>query len=241
MSAVTPVPAATAIPAPAAGAATVFVTFVGSAEGSRGAAAALACAGADADLATLLVEVGGRPPRPTLLTSAAAQRLEERLVAHLPAARVAARGQVCHLAVAADEDGHALASAAATVARGALVVVHAAPAEFRRLLDEGRGPRPTGALLRADLAADRPLLALAVRDLLDRDLAVAVLKRRLGWVAERRAHFGALPPGQAGGLPAPVLNRLVSHGCYAGSDDPGADPTRAAQPERGDHARAGSR
>ncbi len=84
--------------APTAATPTVLVTAVGEAEGSRGAAAALACAGADIDLATLLVDVAGEAPRPTLLASAAAHRLEERLVAHLPAARVAARGQVCHLA-----------------------------------------------------------------------------------------------------------------------------------------------
>lgn len=105
---------------PTADAATVLVTSVGEAEGARAAAAALACAGTDTDLATLLVDVGGRAPRPTLLASAAARRLEERLVAHLPKARVAARGQVCHLAVPADSEGLEVASAAATVARGAL-------------------------------------------------------------------------------------------------------------------------
>lgn len=191
-------------------AATVFVAAVGAAEGSRAAAAALACAGADADLATLLVDVGGRAPRPTLLASAAARALEERLVAHLPAAGAAARGHVCHLAVPAGEEGYEAASAAVTVARGALAVVHLAPAQLRQLLDRELGPRPSGVLLRADVAADRALLALAVRDLLGRDLSVAVLKHRLNWVAERRAFFGALPPEQAGGLPAPLLRRLLA-------------------------------
>lgn len=189
---------------------TVFVTAVGAAEGSRGAAAALACAGADADLATLLVDVGGRAPRPTLLASAAARTLEERLVAHLPTARVAARGHVCHLAVPAGEEGYDAASAAVTVARGALAVVHLAPVDLREALDREVGPRPSGVLLRADVAADRPLLALAVRNLLGRDFAVAVLKHRLNWVAERRALFGALGPGQAGALPAPLLRRLLA-------------------------------
>ena len=114
---------------------------MGEAEGSRGAAAALACAGADADRATLLVDVGGRAPRPTLLASAAAHRLEERLAAHLPQARVAARGQVCHLAVPADPDGLAAAAAAVTVARGALAVLHLPPALLQPLLDERLGPR----------------------------------------------------------------------------------------------------
>lgn len=228
------------IAGPPADAPTILVTAVGKAEGSRGAAAALACAGAAVDLATLFVDVGGRAPRPTLLTSTAAQRLEERLVSHLPTARIAARGQICHLAVGADEEGYAVASAAVAVARGALAVVHLAPSPFRSLLEDGIGPRPSGALLRADISADRALLALVVRDLLTRDLSVGVLKRRLSWVVERRAHFGALPPEQAGGLPAPVRRRLLSHECYSSNDDQEANPERAAQPERRDHASAGS-
>ncbi len=200
---------------------TVLVTAVGQAEGSRGAAAALACAGADVDLATLLVDVGGRPPRPTLLASAAAQQLEERLVAHLPPARAAARGQVCHLAVPADPGGLEAASAAVTVARGALAVLHLPPAQLQPLLGEEAGPGPSGVLLRADIAADRPLLAMVVRDLLRGDLRVSVLKRRLSWVSERRALFGALPPDAVGGLPHDVRRNLLSASCYA--DPRGAD------------------
>jgi hypothetical protein len=194
---------------PTAGAATVLVTAVGSAEGSRGAAAALACAGADVDLATLLVELGGRAPRPTLLASSAAHGLEERLVAHLPQARVAARGEVCHLAAPATPEGFELASAAATVARGAVAVVHLPPSLLRPLLEHAAGPSASGILLRADVAVDRPLLALAVRDLTARGLDVAVLKQQLGWVAERRALFGTLPADAAGGLPGRLVQRLL--------------------------------
>ncbi|HET6997540.1 MAG TPA: hypothetical protein VFI03_03040 [Solirubrobacterales bacterium] len=220
---------------------TIVVTAVGRAEGSRGAAAALACAGADADLATLLVDVGGRAPRPTLLASTAAQRLEERLVAHLPEARIAARGQVCHLAVPAEPAGLETASAAVAVARGALAVVHLPPVLLQPALDDGLGHEPSGVLLRADIAADRALLALIVRDLMARNLRVAVLKRRLSWVAERRALFGALSPGSPGGLPSATLRNLLSEQCYSRPDDSGRNPTGIAQPERGDHARAGSR
>lgn len=225
---------------PTADAPTVAVTALGAAEGSRGAAAALACAGADLDLATLLVDVGGRAPRPTLLASAAANRLEERLVAHLPQARVAARGQVCHLAVPAELEGLEIASAAVTVARGALAVLHLPPPMFRPLLADGLGSRPSGVLLRADPAAGRPLLALAARGLIAQGLDLAVLKQRLGWVAERRALFGALAPEAAGGLPPYVIRRLLSHECCGGSDDAKADPMGVAQPEWRDHARIGS-
>jgi hypothetical protein len=192
--------------------AVVLVTGVGAVEGSRGAAAALACAAADVDLATLLVDVGGRPPRPTLLASTAARALEERLVAHLPRARVAARGQVCHIAVPSDQGGFENASAAVTVARGAPAAVHLEPSSFRALLEAGTALRPSAVLLRADVAADRALLSLVVRDLLERELAVGVLKRRLSWVAERRALFGALPPDLPGGLPARLRERLLATG-----------------------------
>jgi len=226
---------------PLADAPTVLVTAVGAAEGARGAAAALACAGADVDRAALLVELGGRPPRPTLLASAAAQRLEERLAAHLPRVRVAARGEVCQLAAAADAEGLAAAAAAVTVARGAVAVLRLPPALLRTALADGSGPRPAGVLLRADIVANRPLLALTVRDLIDRDLAVAVLKRRLSWVAERRALFGALPADAAGGLPLFVRDRLLCAQCYLDLDDPEANSGRVTEPERRDHAGAGSR
>ena len=58
------------------------------------------------------------------------------------------------------------AAAAVTVARGALAVLHLPPALLRRCLEEGSGPAPSGVLLRADLGADRALLALVVRDLM---------------------------------------------------------------------------
>jgi hypothetical protein len=188
---------------------TLLVAAAGEAEGARAAAAALACAGADPDRAALFVDVAGKPPRPTLLASAPARDLEERLVAHLPAARVAARGQVCHLAVGADQDGFAVAAAAETVAREAVAVIHVPAEHVQALLADSLGSRLTGVLLRVDLEHERSLAALAVADLRGRGLAVGVLKHRLSWVAERRALFGTLAPGAAGGLPASLVERLV--------------------------------
>lgn len=185
----------------------VVVSAVGEAEGSRGAAAALACARAEVDSATLLIDAGGRPPRPTLIASAAAQKLEERLAAHLPELRFAARGQVCHLAVTADAEGLDAAAAAATVERGGLVVLHVPPQLLQEAL-VAPGLQPLGVLLRADLCGDRSLVALLARDLLARDLGVGVVKHRLNWVAERRALFGVLPAGSPGGLPERLVRRL---------------------------------
>jgi hypothetical protein len=186
----------------------VLASAVGLAEGARAAAAALACAGADPDSAALFVDVGGRPPRPALLASAAAQKLEERLEAHLPDFKPAARGQVCHLAVPADREGLDSAAAAVTVGRGSVAVLHLPPQLLWPALQDGCSLRPSAVLLRADLAADRPLVALAARGLSAEGLAFGVLKRRLGWVAERRALFGALPPGSPGGVPELLARRL---------------------------------
>jgi hypothetical protein len=189
----------------------VVVTAVGGAEGSRGAAAALSCAGSGIETAALLVDVGGRAPRPTLIASASAHRLEERLAARLPTLRPAARGEACHLSVTADEDGLGAAGIAVTVARGGLTVVHVAPENLQPLLGTPGAPPPDAALLRADLDADRALAALAVGDLIERGLRVAVLKQRLGWVAERRAGFGALG-SDSGGLPESLVRRLLDRG-----------------------------
>jgi hypothetical protein len=196
---------------PLTAAPSVLVTAVGAAGGTRGAAAALACAGAGVDRAPLLVDVGGRAPRPTLIATAAARQLEERVRAHLPEARVAARGQVCRLAVPAEAEGLEAAAAAATVAREFGVVLHLPPGLLHEALG-GRAWRPSGVLLRADLGSDRALTALAVRDLIARGVAAVVLKRRLAWVAERRALFGVLPAGAPGGISERLARRLVGVG-----------------------------
>ena len=186
----------------------ILVTRVGEAEGSLALAAALACAGSESDRAAVLVELSeGRAPRPGLVASAAARTLEERLAAHLPEATVASRGSFCHLALPADGEGLDRAPAALALVRDSLGVVVLPPG----LLQPALGPRglvPGAALLRADLGRDRALAALAVRDLIGRGLAVAVAKKPLDWVPSRRALFGALPRGAAGGLSPRLLRRL---------------------------------
>lgn len=195
----------------------VAAMVIGDAAGSRGAAAALACAGAGGELASLLIDVGGRPPRPTLLASIGARRLEERLALRLPLQRVAARGQVCHLAVGADDPGLEAAVAAVSQARGAAAVIHLPP-EFAELpLREPRRIPLSGVLLRADLPSMQPQIAQLARRLTLRELDVGILGRRLSWVGERRALFGALAPDSADGLPAPLVHRLLRRGHPAGA------------------------
>jgi hypothetical protein len=179
----------------------VLVAPVGSASGARAAAAALACAGSEPDRAGLLVDMGGgRPPRPSLIATAAARGLEERLAAHLSEARVASRGQTCHLGLAGDPAGLEALAAALPLARDSIAVIHMPPPLLQPAVAEPR-TRPSGVLLRADLGESRALTALTVRDLMARGLQVAVLKRPLGWLTARRAMLGVLTPSAEGALP----------------------------------------
>lgn len=222
-----------------------LVTRVGAVTGAKAAAAALACVASEPDRAALLIDLSrDRAPRPTPIATAGARALEERLVAHLPDARIASRGQLCQLTLPADAEDFDSLAAALPLVRESAAVIHLPPSLLRLLLAEPR-ITPTAALLRADLAADRALTALATRDLIDRGLRVAVLKRALGWLAARGALAG-LPPIIGGALPTRQARRLVggagtllSQPCYGRQDDAETEPARATQPKRQDHARAG--
>jgi hypothetical protein len=217
--------------------AVVLATWVGEASGSKAAAAALACAGSEPDRPGLLIDVGGRAPRPTLVASAGARGLEERLAVHLPRLRAASRGQTCHLAVADDPEALESVRAALPLARDSIAVVHLPPGRLQGAFGEA-GIQASGAMLRADLEDDRALTALAVRDLVDRGLRTKVLKSPLAWVPARRALFGVMPPGAPGGSPLALLNSLLesqisaAHLCYGDVDDADIDPERASQQQR---------
>jgi hypothetical protein len=211
--------------------AVVLVTWAGEASGSRAAAAALACAGSEPDRPGLLIDLGGRRPRPTLVASTGARGLEERLAVHMPEAGVASRGQTCHLVLPADEQGIERLPAALPLVRDSVAVVHLSPQLFQVALAEP-SIRPSGALLRANLEHDRALTALAVRDLIGRGLRVTVLKQPLAWVPARRALFGVLPKEAMGGLPRYCTKLLVCNDqCYGGPDDSETDSARIPQQE----------
>lgn len=185
----------------------VLVTTVGAAAGARAAAAALACAASDPDRAALLVDLDdGRPPRPSLIATAAARKLEERLAAHMPEAAVASRGRLCQLTLPAVTESLDRIAAALPLARESAAILHLPPALLRPILAEPRIPA-TAALLRADLSQDRALTALAVRDLMDHGLRVAVVKRQPSWMVSRAALFGVLL-GDSPVLPAQLVSRL---------------------------------
>jgi hypothetical protein len=187
----------------------VLVTAVGTATGSRAAAAALACAGSRPDRSGLLIDLGeGRGPRPSLIATAAARALEERLAAHLPKAGLASRGCFCHLSLPSAQEGIEQIVAALPTVRDSVAVVHLPPRLLQPALEESR-LRPSAALLRADLSEDRALTALAAHELMERGIEVAVLKRPLGWLLARTALLGASTEGNRA-LPPRLLRRLLA-------------------------------
>lgn len=219
----------------------VLVTRLSTATGAKAAAAALACATSEPDRAALLIDLDdGRPPRPSLIATAGARELEERLVAHLPDAGIASRGQICHLTLPADPEGVERIAAALPLVRESAGIVHLPPGLVRPLLDETR-IRPTAVLLRADLAADRALAALAARDLMAKDLRVAVLKRPVGRLTARAALLGALP-ASVEALPIRLCKRLIEsedskfHRCYDEKD--GLEGDRQENSQEQEPARA---
>lgn len=193
---------------PLAGA-VILVTWVGAAGGSKAVAAGLACAGSAPDRAGLLIDLhDGRGPRASLVATAGARELEERLAVHLPHAGLASRGQFCQLTLPPEAGALDGVAAALPSVRDSVAVIHLPPPLLRPVLEE-TGIRVTAALLRADLTDDRALTALAARDLMARGLRVAVLKRPLGGLIARAALFGALPAvGSA--LPNALCERLLA-------------------------------
>lgn len=209
----------------------VLVVRVGSVGGSTAAAAALACAASEPDRAALLIDLdGGHPPRSTLVATAGARALEERLVAHLPDEAIASRGRICRLSLPASREDLDAVAAALPLVREAVAVVHLPPSLLRPMFAEPR-IRPTAALLCADVTRDRALTALAAGDLIGRGLRVAARKRPLDWLTSRGAGLGALPAGTRGLSPR-LCERLLNledkkfQQCYDGKDE---DEAREAQ------------
>lgn len=170
----------------------------GGAAGSEATAAALAAAAARDGRAVVLVELGSeRRFRPTLLATRVARDLERRLARVLPELRPAARGTACFLAIPSGERELEQASALLEALPGeAVCVMHLPPRLWQLVLAESE-LAPSAALVRADLPAERPLVALAVRDLRERGLTVRVAKQPLGRLSAHRARAGLEAAGAA--------------------------------------------
>jgi hypothetical protein len=187
----------------------IVVAPVGSARGSGAAAAALAGAICSPEETGLLVDLAEeRPPRPSLISTARARSLEERLAAHLPETGVAARGETCRLTLPAGAAGVDRLPGVLAIGRDAVVVIRLPSDLLQPVLADPR-IRPSGALLRADLTDSRALTALVAGDLIRHGLRVAVLKRPLGPLAARCALLG-VPAAVGGGLPTRLTERLLA-------------------------------
>lgn len=188
-----------------------IVSAVGKASGSLATAAALACAGIGTARATLLIDLGGRPPRPTLLCTAAARSLEGCLARSLDLAGMAPRGGFCQVALSGDDEGFAAAGAAVEVARGVPVVLHVPSDRIEGLLEARVASRASAVLLCGADGADPPPAPPICLELLGRGLTVAVLERRLGRMTERRALFGALRAADLDELPRALAQWLAGY------------------------------
>ena len=193
------------------GAARLIVsTEVGAAGDGASSAAALAVslAQGDDDRCVVLAEAGAPARRrPTLLSSAAARDAEDRLEDR-DLGPAAARGRICWIGLDLDAAWpEHLRAIRAAVADG-LVIAHLPPGAWRRAIDDP-DLEVAGAMLRADPRDELPLIALAVRDLRDRGVAVRVATRPLGLVGARRAMAGLDPGGPATGRMARIARALT--------------------------------
>src|SRR5215208_6391784 len=191
----------------------IACTEGGSPGDGAAAAAALAVALAqENDGRCVVLAEAGAPARrrPTLLSSASARAAEDRLEDR-DLGPAAARGRVCWVGLAV-EDGwlKRLREICEAVADG-LVVAHLPAEAWRRAIDDS-SLHAAGAMLRADPREDRPLVALAVADLLGRGVAVRVATRPLGLVGGRRALAGLDPGGPATGRGARIARALSGVG-----------------------------
>lgn len=176
-----------------------IIAVVGSpaVDSTSGLAAALAVSIArSADRSCLLIDLvdGSAPPRPpTLLASAGARGIEERLRAGGWAA--VARGHICVVSITDDEWQEAGVGGLLDLVSTTRSVFSLGSDSPRSRLDQ-LSERLTGCVAMLDLPEERPLAALMVAEMRDHGLRIKVTSRRPGMVAGRRALAG-VPPGGA--------------------------------------------
>jgi hypothetical protein len=161
--------------------------------------------------ATLLVEAGERAQRrtATLLAAPEARRIEEAL--RSAGYRAAARGHLCHLALA-EPGGELDQLAMAIEASGAeLAVIHLPGALWVPALDEPR-LESTGGCLLASLPGERSLAALTVDELGRRGLPARVVTRAPSPLVARRALAGARIGGGFSAVVRRAARRLLDLG-----------------------------
>jgi soluble lytic murein transglycosylase-like protein len=158
-------------------------------------AAALAVAAArrpGGESGVVICEIADRPRRPTLVSSAAARKLESLVRGEL---RAAARGAVCWVTLYRDSWREQLDQC--RKAGASMVVASLEPARWRKLIaNPAAGVQ--GAVVRADLPAGRSLAGLTAIELRRAGIPVRVVTCNPGVVGSRRALAGIEPGGPLG-------------------------------------------
>jgi soluble lytic murein transglycosylase-like protein len=178
----------------------VVASDLGAARGTLAVAAAVGVELAGERGGALLVDASESGRRgATMLASARARAVEDALRGH-GFERAVARGRLCILSLPGGE--HVVprlleAVEAASEVPAPVVVAHLPGPLCRRALADA-ALEPQGAVLRADLPAQRPLAALAVIELREQRVPARVVARPLGRVASRRALAGLEVGGAAG-------------------------------------------
>jgi hypothetical protein len=211
----------------------ILATDAGRASGGLAEAAALAVAVGQRDRSAgvLLIEVSReeRRRRPTLLASDPARDLEAALTLAARTDGVVARGNLCWLTLRAANGEDPLATMEELLAEPLpclLAVAHLPARQWARALDRPR-LGVAGGLVRADLAADRELAALAVAELRSRGLGARVAKRAPGVVGTRRALAGLEPGGDASRRADRAARALVGERLAAPPSTASPTPTAA--------------
>ncbi len=178
----------------------VLSTELGEAGGGLAVAAAIAIELAGEEGGALLVDAASERRRgPTVLASARAHALEEEL-GRQGFERAAARGRLCWTTIPPEDDAPARLREALDAAAAVPAPVGVAHLPAHLWLGAVSDPelQPGGAVLRADLPAERALAAMAVMELRERGVVARVASRPLGRVASRRALAGLEVGGAAG-------------------------------------------
>lgn len=162
------------------------------------------------EVPTALVELRPEPRRraATLLCSPAARQVEAGL--RDAGLMASARGRVCHLSVADDEDGLGKVAVALTAGGVGIAVVQVPGGLWVPAL--GSELEPIGGALVVDSDTERPLAALAVAELHLRGLGARVETRPPGPLATRRALSGIRPGGEASARAGRIAAALLRRG-----------------------------
>ncbi len=157
-------------------------------------AVSLAAESDDAGALMIELDEGGHRRGPTMLASAPARALEERLRGE--GVEAAARGRLAWVVLGADVPWEESLAEILGIAPEAAAVVHAPVSRWRSLLWTPALRLPI-ALLRADVPAQRSLAALTAIELRAAGVPLRIATRAPGRIAARRALAGIDPGGDA--------------------------------------------